>query len=359
MRLEADVQEMENTIQKMVTEKGFSGSILVKKGGERLIFDGYGDENIGVNTRFCIASMTKHFTGVAIMLLVQEGRLALDDEINTALPIRFRGERWKGITIRHLMTHSSGLHNEPYSHDDMNHQEFFSLDEILAPYLNSKFSFNPGTMFRYSNGNYDLLGAIIEECSKKSYEAFMHERIFQRPGIEMRATGMAASYAEAPPATGYYVGAEGEKKRIDQQILQIYLSKAYAGGSIISTLADMERWDEALYDDSFLTPASRKEMADAKPRVLFDPENRSYSRDAQGRFVPKEGEEYDLALYGLGIGIEENGAVEFHGGAVPGFTSFIIRNTDARDCVIALGNRDMECACTEDVARRLWAMLCH
>ena len=360
---------MEAYIRKMADERGYSGSVLVKKNGERLVFQGYGAADAATpntpQTRFCIGSVTKQFTGVAIMLLIQEGRLALNDKINTVLPERFRNRKWEGITVRHLLTHATGIPDYGPSPGDEDRASFFTLDEIIAQFSDRDPAFNPGEMFEYSNANYALLGAIIEESSKppQSYEDFMRDHIFHRAGSDMRNTGMYSSYAAALPATGFYLDDDGKLKSVEHRAMPIHVSKAHAAGAIISTLEDMEKWDRALYDDTFLTPASRKEIANAEGRIIFNPKKKSYDHDAQGRAIPKAGEEYDRTCYGFGVFVEGNGEALLHPGGIPGFTSFIARNTDAKDCVVVLGNqcRDdgspIKTPVTQVVALHLWEML--
>ena len=322
LSLDDQAGRVQTYLRKMEQEKGFSGSVLVKKNGERLVFQGYGVSDAAgtpnsEKTRFWICSLTKQFTGVAIMLLVQEGSLSLDDEINTVLPARFRNKRWNGITLRQLLTHSTGISNYGADPGDEDRERVFTVDEIIAQFSDKDLNFNPGGMFEYSNANYALLGAIIEELSGQSYEEFMCERIFFRRGVDMRATGLFSSYAAAPPASVFYLGPDGKQKSADHREMPIHISKAFAAGAIISTLEDMERWDQALYDDSFLTPASRKEIASAEAKIIFDPDHKSYNRDAQRRAVPKEDEEYRQSYYGFGVGVQGNGEVLLHGGGFP------------------------------------------
>jgi CubicO group peptidase (beta-lactamase class C family) len=351
---------MEAYIQDMVATKGFRGSVLVKRADERLIARGYGDAN-GVATRFCIGSVTKQFTGAAIMLLAQSGRLNLDVECNTVLPIIFQNPKWSGITVRHLLTHASGLTNYGPSSGDGNREALFTLEEIIALFKDQDLLFNPGAMHRYSNANYALLGAIIEQVSGRSYEEFLRERIFEPLG--MSKTGLALTYSEDPPAPGFEMMPDGVEKMVDPREMPIHLSKATSAGSIISTIEDMQRWDQGLYDASFLTPASRREIAQTDERIVFDPEHHSYDRDEKGRALPKKGEAYPLAHYGCGVGVGGDGEALLHGGAIPGYTAFTARNTDTKECVIVLGNqmRGLELhdrlPVTEEVAMHLWEML--
>ena len=356
------LERMQDYLRKMEEEKGFSGSVLVKKGGERLICQGHGVSDAEgtpntAQTRFWIASLTKQLTAAAIMLLVQEGRLSLDDEINTVLPERFRNERWNGITVRQLLTHASGIPDYGGSPEDGERESVFTLDEIVAQFSGKELNFDPGRMFEYSNANYALLGGIIENLSGMSYEEFMGERIFRRAGVDMRATGMFSSYAEAPPATGFYLEKGGEVKSRDHREMPIHISKAYSAGAIISTLEDMDRWDRALYDDTFLFPASRREIARTEARIEYAPEYVSYDRDVKGRAVPKEGEAYKQVHYGFGVGVRGDGKVLVAAGYFPGFPSFMARNTDTRDCVIILGNREMVGSDIHGVCMHLWEML--
>ena len=163
----------------------FWGAIRVIKNGKVLweTSRGYSSAEFGVkntmSTRFTIASVTKQFTSFAIMLLYDKGLLSLDADANRYLPEDFQIPA--GITIHHLLTHTSGLYNFYNFEDD------FYIGEDRLPYDRKDFlnkwilkqpMKTPGESFNYNNSNYNLLAWIIEHVSKQSYANFLRENIF-------------------------------------------------------------------------------------------------------------------------------------------------------------------------------------
>lgn len=355
-------ERMEGYVAKRAAEEGFRGAVLVKKGGERLVFRGYGEADEtgrlnGVNTRFWLGSTTKQFTGVGIQLLIQDGTIpSAGVKINEVLPERFRNAKWSGVTVRHLLTHTSGIPSYGADSEDAARARPFSVDEIVALFVDKELEFPPGMMYRYSNGNYALLGAIIAEQSGVSYEEFMQARVFRG----MPQTGTYASYGDTPSARGFVTEEGGEVKEIDAREMQIHISKAYAAGEVVSSLEDMERWDTLLYDESFLTPASQRELAQSEGVIRYEPTDFEYDQDEMGRALPREGVDYPRAFYGYGVGVGGDGEKLLHGGAGVGFTSFVARNTQRKECVIVLGNQtlsDGNAFMTETISMHLWEML--
>ena len=358
--------QMNSFIQAMIEQEGFRGAVLVKNRGKRLVYKGFGDADESgkqntVQTRFCIGSITKQFTGAAITLLIQEGKLSLDDEINSLFPDQYQTSKWGGITVRHLLTMSSGIHNVGPAMDDVKRSTVYSLKEVIAEFLDADLRFDPGAMYEYCNSGYILLGVIIEECSNQSYQEFLKTRIFDRFG--MKNTGLFSSFRAEDQARGFYLGDEGKRKSIDPKEMAIHCSKAHAAGGLVSSLEDMEKWDEALYDDAFLTPESRREITDAGDgRIVYDPTRWAYECDAQGKAKIREGVTYDRARYGSGFFIDGDGEILYHGGQVSGCVAFLVRNTITRDCVVVLSNQNFnnspDCApLSEMMASHLWEVL--
>src|SRR5882724_5732869 len=182
-------------------------SIGVVSDGKVLLAKGYGFANIELgasataDTVYEILSITKQFTAAAIIVLVEEGKIGLDDTVAKYLPDS--PASWKDLTVSHLLTHTSGIM------DFTDIPPFFEqlrLDvtpaELLKAVKERPLQFAPGTQWRYSNSNYYLLGQIIEKVSAKKYEEFLHEHIFQP--LEMKATKMT-DYRDIIPnrAAGY------------------------------------------------------------------------------------------------------------------------------------------------------------
>jgi len=167
----------------------FNGTVLVADRGEILLCRGYGFSNKDFGqpntpqTRFFIGSITKQFTAAAILALRDDSVLNLDSPIIDYLP-DYPPVPGRLITIRHLLTHTSGIPN--YTDDPeivLMRTEPLAPDDIIDLFRNRPLKFAPGTSFQYSNSGYILLGKIIEVASGQSYEAFLHRRILKPAGM--------------------------------------------------------------------------------------------------------------------------------------------------------------------------------
>lgn len=252
---------------------GFAGVVLVDSGGEVVLHRGYGaairERQIGMSpaTVHAIGSVTKQFTGAAIMALVEDGRISLDDEIGDHLPEV--PETKSGITIHHLLTHTAGIRHAvdfraaPASRDE-------AVRQILeAPHGNP-----PGEQHRYSNAGYALLGAIVERASGRSYERFLDERLFQPAGLTR--TGYARpSWDPDSVAHGYgshiLRGSPLDRRRADDGSPGWHL---LAGGGLLSTAGDMHQWVRSLLRGRVLSTESVRQLW--HPHVPETPEGTSH-----------------------------------------------------------------------------------
>jgi D-alanyl-D-alanine carboxypeptidase len=228
---------------------GFSGVILVAHGNKVLLreAEGFADRTRSirnlVNTHFPLESITKQFTAAAILLLVEKGKISLDDPIRkyyAPLP-----PAWTNITLKQLLTHSAGIVDGRGGFD--NYREF--IDRSMAVPL----AFPPGTNMLYSNIGYGLLAAVIERVTGKSYGAFIKARIFTP--LHMISSGYGALPANS--ANGYIhnvddpVWHEGAGAHME----------AMAGfGGLYTTVDDMLIWVNALNGNTLLSPSSRAAM---------------------------------------------------------------------------------------------------
>ena len=166
----------------------FNGSVLVAKDGEILFAKGYGLANAEhqvpntPETKFRLGSITKQFTAMAILILQEQSKLKVEDPIGKYLADAPKA--WEGVTIHHLLTHTSGV---PSYTDDPSYGKKMTQPEtvksMIARFKDKPLEFEPGEKFHYSNSGYFLLGAIIEKVSGKSYEAFLKEAIFDPLGM--------------------------------------------------------------------------------------------------------------------------------------------------------------------------------
>jgi len=313
------------------TEPG--AAVRVTKDGEVLLHKGYGlaDLEQGIPIQpdmvFRIGSVTKQFTAAAILLLEEEGKLSVEDDLRKHLPDYPTSGRT--ITIAQLLAHTSGIR----SYTDMpdfgkRMREDMSVEEIIALFRDEPLGFEPGEKYAYNNSAYVLLGAIIEKASGKTYETYLREKIFEPLG--MSQTYYGSSSRIIPKRAQGYDGVNAEFENAE------YLSMTlpYAAGSLLSTVDDLAKWDRALYGTGLLSQASLDKWW--KPFSLANGESTYYG-------------------FGWSISSYEGHPVVGHGGGINGFTCYLLRMPEDRVFVTVLTNRNDEKANPGLVARKLAA----
>jgi CubicO group peptidase (beta-lactamase class C family) len=251
---------------------GFSGGLAVVKGGETVLLKGYGQADrgqglpMGTDAVFSLGSITKPFTAAAILRLQELGKLNTGDPIGRFLEGVPADKA--GITLEHLLTHSSGLESD-FSPTDY---EPTTREEYVRRALASKLLFAPGHGYEYANAGYSLLAAIVERTFGQDYEAALAELVLKPAG--MTETGYKSPrWPEARVAHGYR---DGENWGTILQRIQDPAAPYWAlrgNGGLHTTLGDMVRWHAALQGDAVLTAASRESYF--RPRVLEGPGARS------------------------------------------------------------------------------------
>lgn len=233
-------------------------AITVLRNGRAVMTAGYGianlemDVGVSAHTVFEIGSMTKQFTATAVLMLVDAGRLSLEDSLAQYIPDL--PDAWRGIRLRHLLRHTSGLHDwEGDSAFSFRRQ--YSLREFISFVARHPLDFEPGTRFNYTNSAYPLLGAVVEKVSGVPYERFVEERIFKPAGMvesRFRREG------EIVPrrASGFV-----DRNGILMHGETLRPSILAPNGLILSTAADMERWMHAQRNNRLLSPATANVMA--------------------------------------------------------------------------------------------------
>jgi len=251
---------------------GFAGSLLVAKDGKVIVHKGYGlaDREKKVpwtaETGFDIGSITKQFTAAAILKLEMEGKLKVTDPIG-----KYFGEvpaDKAGITIHHLLTHSSGLEGD-FGGD----YEEATRDGVVLKALGSKLLWAPGTRYQYSNAGYSLLGAIVEIVSGQPYETFLQEKIWKPAGLA-RTGYKAPKWAPGSLAHGYR-GALDTGTPLDQ----IWGPDGpwwnlRANGGVLSTTGDLFKWHQALEGEVVLSKAAKEKYF--TPHMPEDEEGSSH-----------------------------------------------------------------------------------
>lgn len=291
----------------------FSGTVLIAKDGVPVMHRGYGMANYELrvpNTPesvFLLGSLAKQFTAAAILQLRDQGRLALTDPICNYLDRC--PAAWRPVTLRHLLTHTSGIINFsslPEWDDSLSMRRFDRVD-FLDVVRERPLLFVPGAEFKYSNTGYYLLGLVIERVSGTSFSEYLHRNIFSPLGMTSTRVDDGRTLV-ANRATGYYWAANAFVLPLPQNVLL-----SLGSGGILSTTGDLLRWDAALYTDTILSRTSRDEM--------FAPVLREYG-------------------YGWEIRSTLGRRSMTHSGSEAGFSTYIMRLPTERVTVIVLSNSD-------------------
>lgn len=312
------VQQVDGLMKQYHDYGQFNGAILVAEKGKVVYKKGFGMANMEwaipnqPDTKFRIGSVTKQFTAALVLQLVEEGKIKLDGKITDYLP-DYRKDTGDKVTIHHLLNHTSGIPSYTSRPD-------FSADISRNPYVVADFvkkfasgdlQFEPGSKFSYNNSGYSLLGAIIEKVTGKSYETVLNERI-------LKPLGMTNSGYEHH-STLLQKRASGYQKTPDGFVNAAYLDMSipYAAGSIYSTVEDLFKWDQSLYEDKILSAESKK--------LMFTPGLGNYG--------------YGIRITDESIGkTDQKTKIIGHGGAINGFNSLILRAVEKQQTVIILDN---------------------
>jgi CubicO group peptidase (beta-lactamase class C family) len=310
-------------LMKLYADYGqFNGTVLVAENGKIIYKKGFGLADMEWNIpnkpdiKFRLGSITKQFTSMLVLQLVEEGKLSLEGKLSEYLPY-YREDTGKKVTIHHLLTHTSGIPsytNLPNFEREISRNPY-AVEEFVKKFCSGNLEFEPGAKFSYNNSGYFLLGAVIEKITGKTYEKVLEERIFKP--LEMKSSGYD-HYAAIMPGR-----AAGYEQSLDGYSNSPYLdmSLPYAAGSLYSTVEDLYIWDQALYTDRLLS-AKMKEL-------LFQPH------------VQTPGGAYG---YGWAVGKKKlpqsKREVSFvaHGGGINGFSSLIERYVDDKHLIVLLNN---------------------
>jgi CubicO group peptidase (beta-lactamase class C family) len=289
-------------------------SVLVLRDGLPVFRRAYGlaDLEAGIAavpaTNYRLASMTKQFTAAAILLLVEQGRLTLDDPVRKWLPSLPAAA--DGIKVRHLLTHTSGLIDYEDLIPEGTTAQLHDADVLRLLSTEDRAYFAPGTQYRYSNSGYALLALIVGRASGSDFASFLRERIF-RP-LHMQTTVALENGISSVSNRAYGYSFEGNAwKRTDQS----QTSAVLGDGGVYSSIDDLAKWDAALYDNRLLRAESL--------RSAFSPATKTDDPEVQ---------------YGFGWRI--TGESLWHSGETMGFRNVIVRFPAHRFTVVVLTNRD-------------------
>src|SRR5262249_18680560 len=234
-------------------------SLAVLREGKIILAKGYGVSNLELatavteKTAFVIFSLTKTFTGVATMMLVEEGKISLADPI--AKHLAGLPAAWQQVTIRHLLSHTSGLPDYTNSFTKIKQVlKDYSHPELLQLVANNPLVFPTGERWLYLNTNFYLLGTLIEKIRGKTYEQFLRERIFTPLGM---SDTRIDSHCELIPnrADGYSWSDSGFRNA-----LRLSPTLTFSTAGLVSTVLDLAKWDAALYTERLVKKSTLEQM---------------------------------------------------------------------------------------------------
>ena len=267
---EAQGQGLARTVRQYASTHAFSGTVLVQKRGTLLYQESFGLADRAFNvpitssTKFRVASITKAFTAVLVLQLVEQGRLDLRAPIRAYLP-DYPGEGADKVSIHNLLNHTSGIENfdriKSYEEAVRSGMEVYQLphttDELLTKYASGRLVGDVGKTFDYNNGDYVILGKIVEKLYGKTFDTVLDERILHPLG--MRVSGMLYQQEIVPNLAHTYYKPGGASPLIND--LPVYIQNWYSAGGMYSTAADLATFADALYGSSkLLTPHTLDRM---------------------------------------------------------------------------------------------------
>lgn len=290
-------------------------SLLVIKDGKTIRAEGFGMANVELQmpvkpeSVFQSGSVGKQFTATAVMMLVEEGKVSLDDPLTKYFPEA--PVTWKEATVRELLSHTAGLGDYP---KDFDFRRDWTEDEELKLIESIPLAYPPGTKWAYSNLGYATLGFLIHRVTGKLYGDFLQQRIF-RP-LDMQSTRIISEADIVPNRSAGYRLVKGELK--NQEWVSPVVNTT-ADGSLYFTTLDLAKWDAALYTEKLLKRSSLD--------LMWTP-------------VKLKNGETNKANYGFGWEIDQRNGHRciHHGGSWQGFETSIARYVDDHLTIVALDN---------------------
>lgn len=303
-------------------------AVLVVKGEKVLFKQGFGLANVelGVPIQpdmvFRIGSVTKQFTGAAVLLLVEDGKVDLQRPLRHYLPEL--PEAWGKATVEQVLNHTAGIPDWVETPEFMKHmREDQSPAQLVAHDKGKPLEFEPGTKWAYSNVGYLALGLLIEKASGQGYYDFLAARLLKPLGLnhtgfgdeKVLIRGMVGGYTEGPQPAPY-----------------LSMMQPAAAGALVSTVEDLAKWTLALHGGKVLKPESYARMV------------RSYPMAGGGE-----------THYGFGLGIRESQGrrLLWHNGGINGFTCILEADPEARAVAVILNNSDARTIDDRYLSRRL------
>lgn len=312
---EVKKEKLDLIISRLHKKDIFNGVVLVIEKGNVLLKKSYGyadfrnQTKLTENSAFRICSITKQFTTTALLTLFEKGKCKLDDKVQAYLT-QFPFEN---ITIRHLLTHTSGLPDyiDAFYNTQGQISTYANNQNVISWVLNDtlKTKFVAGTNWDYSNTNYVLLAELIKNISGKPFAQYVEETILKP--LEMTNTVIPDYFADKP-IPNRVIGFSNDKETLADES---FLDKIQGDGGMYASLNDLEKWDKALYTEKIIKQTTL-DLA-LKPVELSDGSNYNY---------------------GFGWHIKPDGKTFFHLGSWLGFRSAILRIPQDQNTIIVLSN---------------------
>jgi CubicO group peptidase (beta-lactamase class C family) len=309
-------EQIHQLVRYYEAESGFNGNILIAEEG-KIIYEnsnGWADitneRSLSLSTPFYLASLSKQFTALSILILRDEGKLELDDYLFSYFPDL--GDFAKKITIRNLLNHTSGLPDYFQAEWDEPGLTNALLYEKIKKNV-KQLNFRPGHRFRYNNTGYVMLSLIVEKVSGMAYYKFFDSKISEPLGLENTwVFDLRNNPRTDIRAIGYKSNMKNEN---DYNLLTT------GDGGMYSTIEDLFVWDQALYSNKLIKQESQEEAF--TPVSLANGRNQNYG-------------------FGWYIGNNMNGRTVYHSGGLVGFRTYIERQIDVKNTIIILNNNGFD-----------------
>ena len=325
-------QKIDSLMNALYSTDDFSGNVLVAEKGKILYSQSFGfanettKEKLSVNSIFETGSVSKQFTAMAIMILMENGKLKLDDDIKIYIP---ELSNYNGITIKNLLNHTGGLPDYMVIMDSLFDKSKIATNKDIVAIYNKykpKVLFEPNSKFEYSNTGYALLATIIENVSGLTYSEYLSINIFEPLKMKntfvynrrlnpKKVTNYALGYFSPDSLTGYILPDDFEETKF-----VIWLDGIVGDGTVNSTVTDILKWDRALYKNKLLSKEGMKAIFEVA--TLNDKTKTSY---AMGWEIQK---------------FDAYSKMTRHGGSWPGYVAYIERHIENDKTIIILQNHE-------------------
>ncbi len=324
--------------------ENFQGAVLVAEAGQVIYRQAFGLANREWNVanqpdaKFNIASLSKQFTAMLIMQLVEEGKIHIDSTLSAYYP-EYRQDIGRQVTVRQLLTHRSGIPNYtslPYVWSD-SLQNHYTKAQMVQKFCSNDLEFRPGSRYQYNNTGYFLLSMIIEKVTGKDYDTVLAEKILRPLGLQ----NTAADHRDTvlyKRAYGYEEQGEGFTNAA-----VMYMQNLQGAGNLYATVDDLFAWDRVLYSDKLVSKKTIQAMQTA------------YS-EPSATWIPPYANSYGFGMGVADVGLKNKKTtpIVFHSGHIKGFSCFFARFVEEQHTVIMLSNTgNVSTARMNDIAQQV------